>query len=312
VATVIAAKEREAREQQIASERAVELAAVEKVKAIEVATRDQQQAIDVAERRRQEAIANAESARAHAEATLAEAEAAREQARQAVRTVEIEAEAVRSKTQQVIAAQGEAERRYVEIQRHADADAYRVQKEAEARKLSADAEAEAIRKQAEAEADASKARASGDRAIAMVPVDVERERVGVERQRIEDVLQRELEAREAHGKAAQDFALAQLRITKEAEIRIEAARATATLLGQVKANVYGTPEDVARMTETFMRGMGVSTAVEGFLEGAGPQTTGAVASVATSLTGALGALVDHAKAASNGKSTTSATSDKQG
>jgi len=260
VATVIAAKEREAREQQIASERAVELAAVEKIKAIEVATREQQQAIDVAERRRQEAIANAESDRAQAEATLAQAEATREQARQAVRTVEIEAEAVRNKTQQVIAAQGEAERRYVEIQRHADADAYRVQKEAEARKLSADAEAEAVRKQAEAEADAARARASGDRAIAMVPVDVERERVGVERQRVEDVLERELQAREAHGKAAQDFTLAQLRITKEAEIRIEAARATATLLGQVKANVYGTPEDVARMTETFMRGMGVSSA----------------------------------------------------
>jgi flotillin len=311
VATVIAAKEREAREQQIASERAVELAAVEKIKAIEVATRDQQQAIDVAERRRQEAIANAESDRAAAEAHLAQAEATREQARQAVRTVEIEAEAVRNKTQQVIAAQGEAERRYVEIQRHADADAYRVQKEAEARKLSADAEAEAIRKQAEAEADAARARASGDRAIAMVPVDVERERVGVERQRVEDVLERELQAREAHGKAAQDFTLAQLRITKEAEIRIEAARATATLLGQVKANVYGTPEDVARMTETFMRGMGVSSAIEGFLEGAGPQTASAVTSVATSLTGALGALVDHAKGASNGKTTT-ATSEKQG
>jgi flotillin len=309
VATVIAAKEREAREQQIASERAVELAAVEKIKAIEVATRDQQQAIDVAERRRQEAIANAESDRAAAEANLAQAEATREQARQAVRTVEIEAEAVRNKTQQVIAAQGEAERRYVEIQRHADADAYRVQKEAEARKLSADAEAEAIRKQAEAEADAARARASGDRAIAMVPVDVERERVGVERQRVEDVLERELQAREAHGKAAQDFTLAQLRITKEAEIRIEAARATATLLGQVKANVYGTPEDVARMTETFMRGMGVSNAIEGFLEGAGPQTASAVTSVATSLTGALGALVDHA---TNGKTTTATTSEKQG
>ena len=86
------------------------------------------------------------------------------------------------------------------------------------------------------------------------------------------MLQRELEAREAHGKAAQEFELAQLRITKEAEVRIEAARATATLLGQVKANVFGTPEDVARMTDTFMRGMGVSTAVEGFLDGAGPQT----------------------------------------
>jgi flotillin len=306
VATVIAASEREAREQQIAAERAIELAAVEKTKAIEVATRDQQQAIDVAERRRQEAIANAESDRARAEATLAQAEATREEARQAVRTVEIEAEAVRSKTQQVIAAQGEAERRYVEIQRHADADAYRVQKEAEARKLSADAESEAIRKQAEAEADAAKARASGDRAVAMVPVDVERERVSVERQRVEDVLQRELEAREAHGKAAQDFQLAQLRITKEAEIRIEAARATATLLGQVKASVFGTPEDVARMTDTFMRGMGVSAAVEGFLDGAGPHTTAAATSVAASLTGALGALVEHAQGASkggNGKST---------
>jgi uncharacterized membrane protein YqiK len=300
VATVIAAKEREAREQQIAAARAVELAAVEKDKAIAVASREQQQAVDVAERRRQEAIANAEAERVQAEATLAQAEAAREQARQAVRTVEVEAEAVRNKTMQVTAAQAEAERRYLEVQRSADGEAYRVQKEAEARKLAADAEAEAIRKQAEAQADASKARAEGDRAMAMIPVDVEREKVSVERSRVEDVLQRELQAREAHGRAAQEFELAQLRITKEAEIRIEAARATATLLGQVKASVYGTPEDVARMTETFMRGMGVANTIEGFLEAAGPQTTTTAAGVASSLTSALSALADRTK---NGAST---------
>jgi flotillin len=312
VATVQAEKEREAQEKMIAAARAVELAAVEKAMAIEVATREQQQAIDVAERRRQEAIATAESDRARAEASLAQAEAAREQARQAVRTVEVEAEAIRNKTQQVTAAQAEAERRFVEVQRSADAEAYRVQKEAEARKLAADAEAEAIRKQADAQSDAAKARAEGERALAMIPVDVEREKVGVERQRVEDVLQRELEAREAHGKAAQDFELAQLRITKEADIRIEAARATATLLGQVKASVFGTPEDVARMTDTFMRGMGLSTAVEGFLEGAGPQTTTAAASVAASLNGVLGALAERTKNGAAQSSNDKRSNDKQG
>jgi flotillin len=295
IAVVTAEKEREAREKQIAAERAMELASVEKAKTVDVALREQQQAVDVAERRRQEAIARADQERALAEAELAEAEAEREKARQAVRTVEIEAEAVRNKNQQVIAAQGEAERRYLEVQRGADAAAYRVQKEAEARKLAADAEAEAIRKQAEAQADAAKARAAGDRALAMIPVDVEREKVGVDRQRVEEVLQRELEAREAHGKAAQEFELAQLRITREAEVRIEAARATATLLGQVKANVFGTPEDVARMTDTFMRGMGLSTAVEGFLNGAGPQSTAAAGGAAASLTSLVGALAERLK-----------------
>ena len=295
VTVVTAEKEREAREKQIAAERAMELASVEKAKAVDVALREQQQAVDVAERRRQEAIARADQERAVAEAELAEAEAAREKARQAVRTVEIEAEAVRNKSQQVIAAQAEAERRYLEVQRGADAAAYKVQKDAEARKLAADAEAEAIRKQAEAQADAAKARAAGERALAMIPVDVEREKVSVERQRVEEVLQRELEAREAHGKAAQEFELAQLRITREAEVRIEAARATATLLGHVKANVFGTPADVARMTETFMRGMGVSTAVEGFLQAAGPQTTAATAAAAGSLTNLVAALADRAK-----------------
>src|SRR6185369_876798 len=63
VATVIAEKDREAREKQIEAARAVELAAVEKATAIEVATREQQRDIDVAERRRQEAIAKAEQER---------------------------------------------------------------------------------------------------------------------------------------------------------------------------------------------------------------------------------------------------------
>jgi uncharacterized membrane protein YqiK len=300
VAMIAAEKARQSREKEIESARAVELAAVEKAKTIEVAQREQARAVDVAERQRQEAIARAEVERVRAEADLALSEAERERARQAIKTVEMSADAERNKQQSLIAAQAAAEKKYLEVQRAADGEAYRLQKEAEALNRAADAEAEALRKQAEAQADAAKARAEGERAVAMVPVDVERERVGVEQRRIEQVLQKELEARDAHGKAAQEFELAQLRITKEAEVRIEAARATATLLGQVKANVYGTPADVARMTETFMRGMGVSTAVEGFLEGAGPVTTAAATTVATQLGELVGALTQRAGGASNG------------
>jgi len=295
VAMIAATKEREAREKEIEAARAVELAAVEKAKTIEVAQRDQAKAVDVAERQRQEAIARAEQQRAQAECELAVSEAERERSRQAIKTVQVQADAERSKQQAVIAAEAAAERAYLEVQRAADAEAYRVQKEAEARKLAADADAEALRKRAEAEADGAKARAAGERAVGLVPVDVERERIGVEQRRIAEVLQKELEAREAHGKAAQEFELAQLRITKEAEVRMEAARATATLLGQVKANVYGTPADVARMTETFMRGMGVSAVVEGFLEGAGPVTTATTATAARQLAELLGAVVQRVK-----------------
>lgn len=300
IAMVAAQKAREAREKEIEAARVVELAAVEKAMAIEVAQREQAKAVDVAERQRQEAIARAEQERTLAEAQLALSEAERERARQSIKTVEVEADAERSKQQSLIAAQAAAEKKYLEVQRAADGEAYRLQKEAEALNRAADAEAEALRKQAEAQADAAKARAEGERAVAMVPVDVERERVGVEQRRIEQVLQKELEARDAHGKAAQEFELAQLRITKEAEVRIEAARATATLLGQVKANVYGTPADVARMTETFMRGMGVSTAVEGFLEGAGPVTTAAATTAAAQLGELVGALAKRAGDTANG------------
>lgn len=297
VATVMAEKQREARESQIAAERAVELANVEKSKSVEVAQREQAQAVDVADRRRQEAVARAEQERVQAEAQLAKAEAERERERQAIVTVQVEANAERTRREQVILAQAEAERKFLDVQRTADGAAYRVQKEAEARQLAATAAAEAIRRQAEAESDAERARAAGVRALSMVPVEVERERVGVERQRVDEVLRNELEAREAHGKTAHEFELAQLRITKEAEVRIEAARATATLLGEIRANVFGTPEDVARMTEHFMRGMGISSAVEGFVQGAGPVTKAAANGATASLQELATALADRLKPA---------------
>lgn len=302
IAKINAEKDREAQEKQIASQRAVELAGVEKARALEVAGLEKQQAAEVAERAKQKAIteadqkvevakraaekavAEAEAERAKAVALQSAAEAEAEKERQNITTVQVTATAEREKQQKVIQAQAEAERTYVTAQRKADADAYATEKDAAARKAAADADAEATTKKAEADANAAEARARGERAIQMVPIEVKKAEVEVEQKRV-DVLTQELEARAQHGEVAQQFEVAKLKIVKEAEVRIAAAGAMAELMGSVKAQVFGTPEDVSKMTGQFMRGMGMSNLVEGFLSGAGPETTAGVEQLAGMIKG---------------------------
>jgi len=302
IAVIRAQKSREAKEQEIESQRAVELANVARAQAVEVAQRQQQQAVETAERKKleaitqaerdlevakrkqQEAIAQAERERAAAEAELAKAEAERETERQAIAMVQVRAQAERAKTTQVIGAQAEAEQKFTEAQRAADAEAYRLQKEAEGKKAAADAEAEAVTKKAQAEAAAKKALAEGDKAIQMVPIEVAKEQVGVKQREVE-VLQQELEARAQHGSAAQQFEIEKLRIVKEAEVRIAGANAMATFGGKIEATVVGTPEDVSRMTQSYMRGMGVARTIDGFLAGASDDMLGGLEGLGRSLAG---------------------------
>jgi flotillin len=312
VSSIQAEQNRIGKESQIEAQRKIDVASTENTRltvlatvaqeqAIEVAKRAQQTAIveaeqkvEVARRDQQKAIAASEAQKAKAEAILADAEAERQKARQNITTVEAVATADREKQKSVIAAQGEAEKNYVTAQRTADAGAYKTQKEAEARKLAADAEAEAVTKQATAASKAAElqatgnkalliaqaegeqakllAQAEGQKALAMVPVEVKAREVQIEKQRVEEVLKPELEARAANGEAAQNFELAKLRITQEASFRIEAARATANFYGRIQANVYGTPEDVAKMGAHFNAGMGLSQAFGGFLAGADAST----------------------------------------
>jgi len=306
IAVIQAQKTREAQEKEIEATRAVEIATVQKAQAIEVAQRGQQQAVEVAERgkqqaiveaqqkvevaerQRQAAVAEAEALRAGKEAELAKAEAQRETEQQAIKTVQVTAEAERAKTTLVVGAQAEAERKYTEAQRAADGEAYGMKAKAEGQKAAADAEAEAVTKKAQAEASAKKLHAEGDKALQMVPVEVAKEQVNVEAKRVE-VLQQELEARSTHGAAAQEFEIAKLRIVKEAEIRIAGAHAMATFGGKIEATVVGTPEDVSRMTQAYMNGMGVARTVEGFLAGAGDETMSTVNGVAGQLASLVGA-----------------------
>ncbi len=265
---------REAQEKRIAAERQVLLAGIAKTKDLELATRLQEQAIEVAEREKQQQIALAEKQRAAAEGELAAAEAERERARQTVETVRVTEEANRQKEKQVIDAQATAEQMYVAEQRKADADAYTRQKQADAQKAAADAEAEAIRKRAQAEAEAEQARAAGERARAMVPVDVRKAELAVEKDRIANVVKAELEAREKHGKVAQEFEIAKLRVEAEKEVRIATANAQASMFTKMQANLYGTTADVDKLMSSLLRGQSAATTLGGFFGTADENTLG--------------------------------------
>ena len=272
IAAAQAASRQETEQQRIKADREITLADVARQKATEVALREQQQAIEVADQQKQEGVARAEAKRAAAQAELARAEAAREKEQQGVQTVAAVETASREKQRQVIKAEGDAEMDLIAQQRAADAKAYAVQKEAEAGRLAADASAEAVRKQAEAKRDAKIAEADGEKALQLVPVEVKSREVAVEQRRVEEVLKPELVARERSGQVAQDFELAKLRITRSADVQIALGTAVASLAGKIEAKVFGTPEDVQRLLHGVLQGVGISQAVEGLLESAGPKT----------------------------------------
>ncbi|MBO6936382.1 MAG: hypothetical protein JJ863_15530 [Deltaproteobacteria bacterium] len=288
IAKVEAETDQAAKAKAIAATREVELAEIRKAEALEVASREQQRSVEIAEREKQERIAEAERKRAAAERALAEAEAERELARQRVETVKVTEEAERQKARAVLEAQAQAETAFVAEQRKADADAYTRQKQAEAQKLSADAEAEAIRKKAEAEAEAERQKALGDKAKAMVPVEVQRAQVDVDRDRVETVVKPELEAREKHGKVAQEFEIEKLRVAADKEVQVAFAEASATLFSKLEATLYGTADDVTRIMESVVRGQRVAKTLEGFVDAADPQTLTALRALAGKALGGIG------------------------
>jgi flotillin len=293
VAEVEAEGQRLTEEKRITAARQVELAALEKARTVELAAREQQKAVEVAEREKLEAIAQAEQRHTLAEAELELRLAELERAHQQVETVRTTEAAEREKRKQVIEAEATAEQKFVAEQRRADAEAYTRSKAADAARGAAEAEAAALRTTAEAEAEAEERRAQGERARAMVPVEVERAKVAVERDRVDSVIKPELEAREQHGKVAQEFELAKLRIEAEREVRVAIAQSSASLFQKVSANLYGTPEDVAKIGEAFLKGQNTAATANGFFEVASPATNGAVARLGSSAEELLSALASR-------------------
>lgn len=303
---------REAEQKRIETEEAIQTADIAKTKALEVATRKQQEAIEVAEeqkrqavevaaqerqkaaelaaQRREQEVADAEREKAAIEAQRAKAQAEQEREEQNIETIKVTEAAERAKKQAVIDASAKAEREYIEAQRSADAKAYEMKANAEGRKAAADADAEAtikkanasadaVRAEAQAQADAATARATGLRAEQMVPVEVKNAEVNVKERQVE-VDRKALQAKTEFGKAALDFELAKVQIEQDAQVRIETARANATILHHADVQVFTTLEEVQKMQANFARGLSAGKVVEGFLNGANEETREALGKVA--------------------------------
>jgi uncharacterized membrane protein YqiK len=251
----------------VTKEQKIQTANVEKEQAIEIAGVTKNTQVEVAEKQKQIIVAQKDKERAttETERNLAQAEA--EKASQAVKTVTVVAEAERDKEKTIVQKKGETERTRLEAQVNADVKAYATAKEAEGRKEAAEADYVAKTKAADADLIEKTKQAQGAEAIAMVPVNVAAAQVEVDKNRVAEVLKPELEAKAQHEKVSIDLTLGQLKIEAAKEIGVAYAGSLATMMSNANMTIYGDPETLAKMTEKFSKGVGLSNMIDGFISG---------------------------------------------
>lgn len=275
----------------IDAEKKREIADRAREEAVRVAEVQRDKAQSVAEREKETAIAAKEEERAKAEAARLAAEALREKNAQEVKTVEVVQTAEREKQQQVIAATAAAEKMFVTQQRTADAKAYETEKLAEGKMKAAEADYAAKVKAAEADKVALSRHAEGLEAEQMVPINVKKAQVDVDRSQqliavqvnegqvevdrksvsVLDakvaVQRKELEQKEQFGRAGIDLQVRLAEIQANKEVRIAQAQALAQMLSNAKMTIFGSPETAAEMTRKFSDTMGVANSLNGFFAG---------------------------------------------
>ncbi|HEY7119293.1 MAG TPA: SPFH domain-containing protein [Tepidisphaeraceae bacterium] len=241
------------------------IALVAKLREQETAEIVKKQAVEVAERAKEVAVAEKERERADAQAQVLAAETERERAKQQVVTVTVTSEAEREASKKLIAAQQAINEKKIRDQTEADVLAYMQLKEADAERQAADMRFQAKLKLAEGDAQSAAKRADGERAVKMVDVNVERERVSVEQARVE-VERQSLANKQEFEEAALKFELEKFRINAEREIRIAAAEALGNMFAKAQMQIFGDPTTMANMSMQFMRAASVGAAADGLLK----------------------------------------------
>ncbi|MDQ3813308.1 MAG: SPFH domain-containing protein [Armatimonadota bacterium] len=252
---------------EVERQRAIEVANQEREKAAQIAEIEKTRSVEISTREKEIAVALKEKERAQADAERFAVEAAREEKRQAVQTVEVTKSAERDKSRTIIDEQAKIEKDRLRRQMEADVTAYAAIKTAEGEKEAAAKKAEAFRITAEAQKDAKVLESQGQKAVQMVPVEVEQRRVEVERARV-DVKAKDLEIQARHQEIAKDLqiALAQIQASKEAQIA--AAQAMGNALGNANMTIWGDPQSFQRMSSAFYRGQEIGQIAGGFIQGA--------------------------------------------
>lgn len=305
-------QDRQVQEAQILQEQAVRTAAIERDRLLlqrqqelQKADIDRAKAVELAEREKEIAVADAERQRAEAEAKALAAEAEREKANQQIVTVQQLAAAEREAQTKLIAAKQTIEQDKIKRQTDAEVSAFAEVKHAEAQQKSAQLEAEAILTRAEAEAKAREQVARGETAIKMVDVNINREQVEVERARVE-VERQALEYRQTYSEAALQFEIEKLRLEANRDVQAELARSIGQFMSRGNMNIFGDPETLARMTEQYAKGLGLSSAIEGALTGLQSMGSrdGKLSELAQQLMGIAQRMTGGEKSQTNGKEPT--------
>jgi flotillin len=330
VANVRAAREREIAEFKLQQDEAVSTRDIEKMKAIETAEvhrtlaveqaqiakqvaliaklREQEtaeilkkQALEVAERAKEVAVAEKERERATAQAEMLAAEAEREDAKQKVFTVTVTSEAQREAEKKLIAAKQLINENRIREETTADVLAYTAVKQAEGERQAADLQYEAKLRLAEGDAQSAIKRSDGERALKMVEVTVEREKVGVEQARV-DVERQSLSNKQEFEDAALKFELEKFRIAAEKEIRIAAAQAMGQMLAKAQMQIFGDPNTMAQMSDRFMRAASYGAAANGFFSNMPPQAQELLETIGLKLGVKLGSMQANGRDSAAGDS----------
>jgi uncharacterized membrane protein YqiK len=272
-AVASAEQEKLARVAEVQRDAAIQVAEVERARQIEVANQQRQQATSLAEREREIVVTQKEKELADQAKDRFAAESLAEQERQNVLTVQVAAEADRERQKIVIAQEAEGERT-------------RIQMVAESRGRSEAAENDAGARltRAKAEQSALELESKGQQAVQMVPVEVDRQRVAVRREDLKNQAEFEQIARVLQTELA--------RIAADREVRIAQANAMGVALSNTTMTVWGTPEDVRRMTGAFLDGQTSGYYAGGLLDKAPKPLVEAAAGLTGGVTAVLGGLAE--------------------
>jgi hypothetical protein len=204
----------------------------------------------------------------------------------------VTSEAEREAQKKLIAAQQAINEKKIRDQTEADVLAYMKIKEAGADREAAEAHYAAKLRLAEGDAQSQQRRAEGDRAVKMVDVNVERERVTVEQARVE-VERQSLANRSEFEEAALKFELEKRRIDADKEVRIAAAQALGNMLSKAQMQIFGDPETMSRMSTQFMRAASLGTAADGLLRTLPPEGRDLMERIGTAVMSQLGPVKEN-------------------
>lgn len=238
---------------EVEKEKEIQTANIEKEQILEQKRVEKEKTIESANIEKEKTILERQAEKAEADTLKSNAEASAKEAEQKVLTVTAKAEAERQKEVTVINQQAAAEKRKIDENTATDIEAYKVTAAADADMRAAEKKGVALTQLAKAEKEAAAFKAEGEKAIQMVPVEVNKAQVEVNAAQVE-VTGKELQFKAQFSEVSIRLETNLASITAQKEVGKAAAEAMGKALSQANINLWGDPGALKLMQEAFNSG----------------------------------------------------------